>query len=133
MSLGGRNLPHQESLFLLKENIKFQEKACPSMTPSTPLRPHPLCTILRFILGMFSSILTAIIIHLGPLSPIMCHLAACLWHVLGHLGRQHRSPWAHETPKRPTPPIMCHLGPICSLICVIFGANISVWSLSSQL
>lgn len=98
-----KKLAPSRIIVFIKENNKFQEKACPSMTPSTPLRPHPLCVILGLILGMFSTILSAIITHLGPLSPIMCHLAARLWHVLGHLGRQRRSPWAHETPKMANP------------------------------
>ena len=98
-----KKLAPSRIIVFIQENNKLQEKACPSMTPSTPLRPHPLCAILGLIHGMFSSILSAIITHLGPLSPIMCHLAARLWHVLGHLGRQHRTPWAHETPKMADP------------------------------
>ena len=98
-----KKLAPSRIIVFMKQNSKFQEKACPSMTPSTPRRPDPLCAILGSILGMFWTILSAIITHLGLLPPIMCHFAAQLWHVLGHLRRQHRSPWARETPKMADP------------------------------
>ena len=91
------------------------------MQPKFTMFRGPKALYEQLSFGMFWTIFSAIISHLGPLPPIMCHLAAHLWHVLPHLGRQHRSSWAQETPEMadPTRYVPCRL--ISGLMCVIFS------------